>query len=197
VSKLPVAGFVLAGGKSSRMGRDKALLELDGRPLVERAMRLLGAVCMEASIAGGSEELARFGRVVPDGRTGCGPLSGIVAALEASGFDWNLMLAVDVPLVPVDLVRALAEQCAGSSAVAVVARVTGRPEPLCAAYHRRALPGLQSALNAGRFKVMTAIAESGSVEYFEVDGKKATWFTNVNTQEEFTEAMRLVQRDGI
>ncbi len=95
-----MGGFVLAGGRSTRMGRDKALLELEGETLVARGLRTLGEVCAEVAIAGGAEELRRFGRVIPDGLPGCGPLGGIVAALEQTLFEWNLFLAVDVPFVP-------------------------------------------------------------------------------------------------
>ncbi len=197
MNKLPVAGFVLAGGKSSRMGRDKALLEFEGQLLVERALDKLKVVCMEVAIAGGVEDLWRFGAMVPDRWIGCGPLGGLAAALEASSFDWNLVLAVDVPLVPVELVRALGERCVRSSAVGVMLRVDGRVEPLCAGYHRRALPAVQAALRAERFKVITAVEAAGPIEYFDIEGKNAGWFANVNTPEELAAAMRLVERDCI
>ena len=82
------------------MGRDKALLELDEETLVARAVRTLGGVCREVAIAGGDERLAGYGRVIPDERAGCGPLSGIVAALEQTQWEWNVFLAVDMPFVP-------------------------------------------------------------------------------------------------
>jgi len=179
-----VAGFLLAGGKSSRMGRDKALLELDGKTLVQIGLRKLREVCTEVAIAGGTAELARFGRVIPDGMAGCGPLGGLVAALEDSSAEWNLFLPVDVPLVPVEALRRLLS-AAGGMNVAVMAEAGGRVHPLCGVYSRGALPALQAALAAGRYRVRAAIEAAGQVSRvrFEEDG----WFRNVNTPEEFAE----------
>lgn len=179
------------------MGRDKALLEFAGETLVERAVRKLRTVCAEVGIAGGGESLQRFGRLVPDGVAGCGPLGGLVAALETSGFDWNLFVAVDVPLVPAALLRRLAERCLGASGVAVMVRVEGRLEPLCAGYHRRAVEVLREELAAGHWKVTQAIAAAGLVEYLEVSGAETDWLMNVNTPEEFRAAERLAGVPGI
>ena len=187
MSKLPAAGFVLAGGRSSRMGRDKALLMLGGRTLVERAVSKLEAVCERVGIAGGAEELAKFGRVVPDERPGCGPLGGIVAALESSEFEWNIFLPVDVPLVGVDFVRRLGERCLASEAVAVVARVDGQVQPLCAGYHRRIVTRLRAGLEKGDFKVMRVVEGVGEVEFVEIQ-EPGIQFLNLNTPEEFAEA---------
>jgi molybdopterin-guanine dinucleotide biosynthesis protein A len=177
------------------MGRDKALLMLEGRTLVERALGKLESVCSSTAIAGGGSDLAGFGRMVTDGVPGCGPLGGIVAALESSEFDWSIFLPVDVPLVSVELVRGLAERCVGSEAVAVLVRVHGRVEPLCGGYSRRALPGLREALGAGRLKVTAGVEGAGVVEYFDVeDGDQ---FANLNTPEEFTEAERRLMGGGL
>jgi molybdopterin-guanine dinucleotide biosynthesis protein A len=108
------AGFLLAGGRSSRMGRDKALLTLGGEPLIKIGLEKLRVVCSEVAIAGGTEDLARFGRMVPDGRLDCGPLGGIVSALEQSLFEWNLFLPVDTPFVPVTCLKSLLSMCHGN-----------------------------------------------------------------------------------
>ncbi len=191
MSTLPLAGFVLAGGRSSRMGQDKALLLLDGATLVERALEKMKTVCASVAIAGGGEALASFGRVVPDSVPGCGPLGGIVAALESTEFEWSLFLPVDVPLLTVDFLREFGRRCLASSAIAVMPQIGGRAEPICAGYSRRALPGLRQALEAGRFKVTAAAAASGLVDYVEIVDA-AGMFVNVNTPEEFAEAERLL-----
>jgi molybdopterin-guanine dinucleotide biosynthesis protein A len=185
-ASIAVGGFVLAGGRSSRMGRDKALLVLGGEPLVKRAVRKLGKVCAEVAIAGGAEELARFGRVILDENAGCGPLGGIVAALEQSSFEWNLMLAVDAPFVPVTTLKALLSATAGFSGVCVMAQTEGVMQPLCAVYSRKAFEGLRQELVAGRWKVTRAIEAIGLVKVMEFDN--ASWFRNLNTPEEFAEA---------
>jgi molybdopterin-guanine dinucleotide biosynthesis protein A len=182
------AGFVLAGGRSSRMGQDKALLTLGGQPLVRRGVRKLGEVCAEVAIAGGTESLMQFGRVIPDESAGCGPLGGIVAALEQSSFEWNLFLAVDAPFVPVSVLKALLFMAAGFPSVCVMARAQDVMHPLCAVYSRRALAVLRQELIAGRWKVTRAIEAAGPVKV--VDFEDASWFANLNTPEEFAEAER-------
>ncbi|MCU1323750.1 MAG: putative molybdopterin-guanine dinucleotide biosynthesis protein [Acidobacteriaceae bacterium] len=192
MSLLPVIGFVLAGGRSSRMGRDKALLILDGRTLVERAIAKLSAVCISVAIAGGGEELTRYARVLPDTNPGCGPLGGIVTALEGSQTEWCLFLPVDVPLLPLEFLRALTERALASSAVAVLPRVAGRLEPLCAAYRRAALPGLRQSLSEGMYKVTAAVERAGAMEVFDV-ADRPELFANVNTPDEFAAAERLLK----
>ena len=183
------AGFLLCGGKSSRMGTDKALLLLEGEPLVLRGLRTLGQVCKEVLIAGGSSDLAAFGRVVPDTIPGCGPLGGIVSALAHSDSEWNVFLPVDTPFVPAVALNRLLFVAAHFPSVCVMARNGGRPQPLCAVYSRTALPVLRSELEHGRWKVTEAIAAAG--RYKMVDFEEKSWFINLNTPDDFTEASRL------
>jgi len=191
--KQPVkaAGFLLCGGRSSRMGRDKALLLLDGEPLVERGLRTLREVCAEVAIAGAAQDLSHFGRVIPDETPGCGPLGGIVAALERSSSEWNLFLPVDTPFVPASALRRILVKTAEVPSIGVMARVAGQLQPLCAAYSRRALPVLREELAAGRWKVIEAISAAGLYEL--VDFEDASWFRNLNTAEEFAEAEKEFQ----
>jgi molybdopterin-guanine dinucleotide biosynthesis protein A len=188
VRPIAAAGFVLAGGRSSRMGHDKALLTLGGEPLVQRAVRKLSEVCAEVAIAGGAEELTRFGRVIPDKFPNCGPLGGIVSALELSRLEWNLFLSVDAPFVPVSCLKTLLSMAAGFSGVAVIARVENRMQPLCAVYSRKALGVLEQELAAGRWKVLSAVEAAGAVHV--MDFEDAGLFANLNTPEEFAEAER-------
>ena len=99
----PIGGYVLAGGRSSRMGQDKGLLVLDGKPLVEHAVAKLKRLCAAVSILSGKGELEKYGRVVPDNVGGYGPLGGIEAALGDSEYAWNLILPVDMPFLPTRL----------------------------------------------------------------------------------------------
>ena len=178
---MQAAGFVLAGGKSTRMGRDKALLEIDGEPLV----------CADVAIAGGGAELARFAPLIEDAHAGCGPLGGIVAALEISTYEWNCFLAVDVPFIPESVWCTLLDRARGSDAVAVLAEANGYPQPLVGVYRRRSLPVLRDHLRAKTLKVMQAIRAAGKVEF--VPFRQGEWFQNVNTPEEYgTAAERMV-----
>src|ERR1035441_205521 len=91
------AGYVLAGGKSSRMGVniDKAFLEIGGQTLLERAVSVVGLVCGEVAVVGDPAKFGTARPVVSDIFLGCGPLGGIHTALVHSSAELNLMLAVD------------------------------------------------------------------------------------------------------
>ncbi len=102
---LPVHGFVLAGGRSSRMARDKALLEFCGRTMLSIALSRIGDFCAEIAISGVREDLAPFAPIVAEPQTGMGPVAGLEAGLRASSCRWALFTPVDVPLVPGLLLR--------------------------------------------------------------------------------------------
>src|SRR5690349_5139120 len=113
--------FVLAGGQSTRMGAEKALVELDGRTLLERALTLAGSVSSDVQIVGSKAKFARYGDVIEDEFLQHGPLGGIHAALRASKSELNLMLAVDMPFVEVRFLEFLFEEAARhESAVATI-----------------------------------------------------------------------------
>jgi molybdopterin-guanine dinucleotide biosynthesis protein A len=180
-------GFLLAGGRSSRMGRDKALLELGGRTMVEIGLDKLRVTCPRVSLVGNTPELGRFGvRVVPDAMTGCGPLGGIVAGLEASETEWNLFLAVDVPFVPVEVLKMLLTRSEAEGAVCVLAETLGESHPLTGLYAKAAAPLLRRELEAGRLKVKSAIQAAGLVRHLQFE--RDEWFRNLNTPEEFATA---------
>jgi molybdopterin-guanine dinucleotide biosynthesis protein A len=169
------------------MGRDKALLELGGRTMVEIGLEKLRVACPRVSVVGNTPELGRFGvRVVPDALTGCGPLGGIVAGLEASATEWNLFLAVDVPFVPVEVLKLLLTRSETEGAVCVMAETLGESHPLTALYAKGAAPVLRRELEAGRLKVRSAIRAAGLVRHLQFEREE--WFRNLNTPEEFAAA---------
>ena len=90
--------YCLAGGASSRMGRDKALLELGGVPLIVRTARLVEAVVGSATVVGDTAAIRALGlRTVADDWPGAGPLGGIATALRVSSAPWSLVVACDLP----------------------------------------------------------------------------------------------------
>ena len=194
--------WVLAGGQSTRMGRDKALLELNGRFLVEEALDRLRGLGFAPRLCGSRADLARFAEAVPDNFPGCGPLGGIEAALAASDSELNLFVPVDLPGIPQSFLRWLAARAETSQAVATLPRLVDRPQPLCAVYSRRLLAGLRASLAAGRYKVMTALTESAAalgeaIDAFDVESVAAvageawpatpfrSWFRNLNTPADY------------
>ena len=189
-------GFVLAGGRSTRMGTDKALLHYAGLPLIEHAINLLKAAGVVPHIVGARPDLSAFAPVIEDLHPGCGPLGGIESALAASSSDANLLLPVDLPLLPPVFLRYLLERASITRASATIPTLGGRPEPLCAAYRRDLLTGIHASIKSGDYKVMHAIettAKYSHVDLFSAEAVMATrsdwpldpplyrWFQNLNT----------------
>jgi len=153
------AGFVLAGGKSSRMGSDKALLKINGITLVQHVAEQVYQAVGNVTLVGDPEQYSNLSYpVIRDIFPARGPLSGIHAALAASHTQWNLVVACDMPEVTTAFLTQLIEraQCGRSHAV-IPAGPSGRPEPLCAAYNRGALDAIAHALECGIRKVMDGL----------------------------------------
>ena len=112
-----VTGFVLAGGKSSRMGVNKALLEFDGRPLIEYAKSILESICVQVFILGQRNLYGRFGQCYEDVYPDCGPLGGIHAALLNSPTEFSLITAVDTPFIKAEFLDYLVERAVNSPAM--------------------------------------------------------------------------------
>ena len=184
-----VAAFILAGGKSTRMGADKAFLALDGRTLLARALDLARSVTHDVRIVGEASKFRVFAPVVEDLFPACGPLGGIHAALRASEAELNLILAVDMPFVPPALLPFLITRARSSAAMVTVARAGGGWQPLCAVYRREFADVAESALREGRYKI-DALFDPGRTqvigeEEFEAAGFSASVFRNLNTKEDF------------
>jgi len=179
------AGYVLAGGASSRMGQPKAFLMMGGRTLVAIAAAAVQEAAGSVTIVGPPDLYGRLGfPVIPDGRVNCGPLAGIETALAHSFADWNLMVACDMPRVnAASLGRILEAAHAHPTAWCVIPQsAEGRPEPLCAAYHKRGLPAISAALDRDQRKVTAALPHE-FVHYIGMAGDPS--FQNVNTPEEW------------
>lgn len=188
-----VTVFILAGGKSTRMGTDKAFVPLDGRTLLARALDLARSVSSEVRIVGDKEKFAPFAPVVEDIFPGCGPLGGIHAALRSSQTDLNVVLAVDVPFVSLALLQYLITRARSVPvAMATVPRANGGWQPLCAVYRRRFAEAAELALRQGRYKIDALFNETQTQalgeEELETAGFAPRIFRNLNTPEELAEA---------
>ena len=148
-------GFVVAGGRSRRMGRDKALLGWGGATLLDHAIRRLEKVCSDVRVLSGLQRryTDRGRAVVVDAAPQEGPLGGLAAALAAAAPRPALILAVDMPFVTADVLRHLVEALPGWDAAVPVPGAG--PEPLCAAYGADCLEPVRASLAAGERK-MTA-----------------------------------------
>jgi molybdopterin-guanine dinucleotide biosynthesis protein A len=176
---------VLAGGASSRMGRDKALLHYRETTLVQHVASAVREAAGNVALIGDPARYGAFGYpVYPDKVPKCGPLGGIFTALSASETGWNLIVACDMPGISAPaLVRLMDPEAKPGSNCVMAVGPDGEPEPLCAVYHQRCLPVLERAIREKRFKMRDLVAELTA----ELRPIEAFALANVNTPGEWAE----------
>lgn len=152
--KEDAAAIVLAGGESNRMGREKGLLPVGGRPLIEHVAAQLSPHFDELIIGANTSSSYAFpgARLVSDARPGIGPLMGIYSCLQASRNHTNVVVACDIPDVPMPLLRRMIELSRDCDAV-IPTRGEGIFEPLFAVYNRTIIPALRGVLERGSRKI--------------------------------------------
>jgi len=210
-------GFVLAGGQSSRMGQDKALLLFAGQPLVAHALSILGQAGLSVSIAGARPSarayLEAFAPVVVDPEPGLGPLAGICAALASTSARYAVFLPVDVPLMPPALIAFLVHSSRITGRAVTVSALAGFDQTFPVVIDRAGPPALQAALKAeldarsgGCYSAFQAAAaslnqpiHSVAVELLAQSGQvthplglpPVRWFLNLNTPGDVEQAEAL------
>jgi molybdenum cofactor guanylyltransferase len=204
-SEAKIAGYVLAGGGSTRFGRDKALVEVGGRPMLERMVELLRRVAKEVKIVAAPNKYAKFGvTMVEDQWPGEGPLGGIVTALEDAARntappEWNLILSCDMPFLTPEWLAFLGERAARSKEEVVFPHSASGPEPLCACWQTAAAAKLRTGFESGVRKVTEGIAllraevlDEADLKRFDDEGRL---FWNMNTAEDYEEARRILDAE--
>jgi molybdopterin-guanine dinucleotide biosynthesis protein A len=146
----PAAGFVLAGGRSSRMGREKALLELGGQTLAARAVGLLRSSGLTAVVAGARSDLRDLTEVILDETPGRGPLGGICAALASTRADLAVIIPVDLPLLPSSLLEYQLRDARLTGSAVTLTSVNGFAQTFPVVLRRQTLSTLQAELAARR-----------------------------------------------
>ena len=184
------AGFVLAGGRSSRMGQDKALLPWKGSTLLESVAREVFLAAGNATVIGPPERYGNLGfsmgfPVISDRIADCGPLGGLHAALSVTTAEWNLLVACDMPAVTSDLLKELLASADVSGADAVVPETPQGLEPLCAVYHARLLPIVESAIHSKLLKMQDFVA---TIQVRRWPAPDASLFRNLNTPQQLSGA---------
>ena len=196
-------GYVLAGGGSTRFGRDKALAKVGGVEVLARMISFLLATTECPTIVGSPEKYAR--RAVPviaDQWPRQGPLGGIITALRNSAVTpekptWNLVIGCDMPFLTVDWLKFLGARAKTSAAQVVLARSQHGAEPLCACWRTDAAEILESGFQRGVRKVTEGIAllraevlDAQDWKRFDSHGRL---FWNMNTAADFEEARRIFE----
>jgi molybdopterin-guanine dinucleotide biosynthesis protein A len=191
------------------MNRDKALLEWQGRPLIEHALDKLRRLGVHTRILGARPDLERFAPIIRDNFPGQGPLGGIEAALSVTESELNLFLPVDLPFLPCEFLGWMVSRAGLTEAAATIPRIGDRLQPLCAIYHRRLLSGIRTSLQRRDAKVTRAIEQSARdagirSDYFDVERVDAAmddpavwprhpsmrrWFQNLNTPDDLAQSI--------
>ncbi|MEI9814595.1 MAG: molybdenum cofactor guanylyltransferase [Acidobacteriota bacterium] len=171
-----MAGYVLAGGRSSRMGRDKAQLPWNGGTLLDHVVDTVKTALGDVTRIGAGYDLPD---ILPDH----GPLGGLWSALAHTHCNWVLITACDMPNLTPEFLRDLAHAASASPAGAVVPDINGRLHPLCAAYHCRLLPAAEAAVRRNSLK-MHDFLSTVQVERWPV--ADPALLANLNTPEELS-----------
>ncbi len=182
------AGFILAGGASRRMGRDKALLPYRGGALVEHIAAEVFRAAGSVTLVGTPERYRHLPwPAISDLRPGDGPLAGIEAALAFTTAEWNLVVACDMPAVEAGfLENLLAEAEAGDADCLIPVTADGCEHPVCAVYHRRCLNAFRAALDCGIRQMSLALARVRAIRRRFEDH---TPFANINRAEDLLPKM--------
>ncbi len=175
---MQAAGFVLVGGRSSRMGRDKALLPLDSGLLLEEIAAKVTVAAGHVMLIGDPERYRDLSvECLPDLRSGMGPLAGIESALASRRGEWNLIVACDMPSLEEEWLCRLLMMARQTGETCIAAKdPSGAVHPLCAVYRSTCLPIVRRALDQGRLKLMDLLQDL-SASTFEVNS--TVW--NINT----------------
>ncbi|MGA9769072.1 MAG: molybdenum cofactor guanylyltransferase [Blastocatellia bacterium] len=193
-----VTGFVTAGGRSSRMGRDKAWLELDGQTMIERVIAAIKPVTTEVAVIANSPEYERLGLpVYPDTQIGIGPLEAIRTALAKASTPRVVLVGCDLPFVTAELFSFLLGLKGDHQAIVPVG-ADERLEPLCAVYSTEALASVTRLIESGGRKVSLLFEQirTRRVVFDEICHLPGAelFFENVNTHEQYLHALEVLHK---
>lgn len=180
-----ISGFVLAGGKSLRMGRDKSLLEWGHHSLLDHMVQLLSTATSPVRVVGKQD--------LPDKIQDRGPLGGILTALEVTTSDMNLVVAVDLPLLTTEFLKWFCSRMAGTSKALTACRI-GTRFPLCLGIHRNVLPHVADRVATGDLTLHSFIQSLNGEIVTEAEitaaGFPGSIFENANTPEDWNRLKR-------
>lgn len=192
-------GLILAGGRSSRFGSDKALATLGGEPLICRIARTLRLSVSALAVSGGRDAAAVVDAPLladPQGAAQ-GPLAGIAAGLawaEAEGADWLVTTTCDVPRIPADMATRLLDAARAQDAALAFVNSSDGPHPLCAVWRPRILPLLRAALADGAHPAVRRFA--ADMQGVAVPFAEAALFANINTPADLERAEQHLKEQG-
>ncbi len=191
--------YILAGGRSTRMGRDKAFVELSGVTLLEHALLKARALGEPRILSGDAQDVQRrvrlgqYAPTVADRRAGVGPLGGIDAALQDSPTDWLLILPVDQPYLPASALGDWLNDAEGAAVETAWFTHPGGTEPLPLLLHRSLASAIGLALSRGERRVLPVI-QAATARTLAAFRPHADWFRNLNRPDDVESAEAATSR---
>ena len=187
-----VTGIILAGGKSSRFGSNKALSRIDGDRLIERLCRTVGSMTGRMMLITHTPEDYAFLELESrqDLVPRCGPIGGIYTALRTAQTPLCLCVACDMPFVRPEFLEYMVERSAGYDVVVPVN--DGRVEPLCAVYRETCVPAIEDRIHARRYKIAGFFDEVRVLRLAPEEGgfHDDDMFFNINDRTDYDEALK-------
>ncbi len=192
-----VSGIILAGGKSSRLGQNKALIDLAGKPVIQHVVDTLRQLVDEIVLATNTPDIFAFlgVRMVADRYVGAGPLGGLHAGLSAIDGEYGLVVGCDMPFLNAALLKHMLLQRTGYDIV--MPRIGNYYEPLHALYGRHCLSAIEHSLQNGQRRLL-GFADQLKVRYVEQDeilrfDPQQLSFFNLNSPDDLTRMREIVQ----
>ncbi len=149
---MQITGIILSGGQSTRMGTDKALIQINGKTLLEKVIHICQPLCSQILISSNNKAHEEFGyKIIPDEIKNCGPLGGIYSCLKQSETEWNFVISVDAAFVEPEFVSNLISEIGNYDAIAPVHN-DGK-EPLIALYQKKGLTEMKKMLDSRNYKM--------------------------------------------
>lgn len=187
-----MTAFILAGGKSSRMGEEKAFMQINGKGLIDRVISAAHNVAEDTFVVGPKDKFGAYGRIVNDVYPDCGPLGGIHAALDRSRTELSLMLPVDTPFITTEFLQFLTDIARDNKALVTVPKANGGFQPLCAVYRKGFAAIAEKALKEKRLKIdplfTPDVARVVTEDEIRSAGFDPAILDNLNTREEYERA---------
>ena len=181
---MKITGIILAGGLSSRMGTDKALIQLDKHKMIEKVIKLIHPFCDKLIISANKNKYHEFGyQVVKDKYKKIGPLGGIIACLNKSNTELNLIISCDTPNINRETISQLLKESLNYDIT--LPYHNDRYEPLIAVYNRNCIEKLELMVNSSSYKLQSIINNLNSnIIYFDESDKKEKEFININSKKD-------------
>jgi molybdopterin-guanine dinucleotide biosynthesis protein A len=178
---IKITGIILAGGKSSRMGTDKALIDVNGKKLIEYSIAVMKAICHHVIISANDPVYEEFGLpVVADNFKDIGPMAGLEACLRYSKTQVNLVAPCDSPFLNINLFREILKNIEGHEATVPILK-DGKVEPLAGCYSKEALPAIIQQIEKGDYKLQNLL-KAINTKYIAITDTNC--LANINTPQD-------------